>query len=93
MYRFDPHLRAHAEEAREVRSRAAAMPPEPKKGLFASIREQAESTRGGNGNGSPKNPTNGTGGAAGGPSKPATGRVTQPGRPNNASRKRSKKRR
>ncbi len=93
MYRFDPHLRAHAEEVREVRSKAADQPQEPRKGLFASIREQAETTRG-NGNGASKKPTNGTRGANGGPPKPPTsGRVTQPGRQNNASRKRSKKKR
>ncbi len=95
MYRFDPHLRAHAEEVREVRSKAADLPPEPRKGLFASIREQAENTRGGaaNGNGASKQPNNGSRGTNAGPPKPTTGRVTQPGRQNNASRKRSKKKR
>lgn len=92
MYRFDPHLRAHAEEAREVRSRAAELPPEPRKGLFSSIREQAENTRGTR-NGAAKQTPNGSSGTNGGPPKPPTGRVTQPGRPNNASRKRSKKKR
>ncbi|MBA2608000.1 MAG: YidC/Oxa1 family membrane protein insertase [Actinobacteria bacterium] len=92
MYRFDPHLRAHAEEVREVRSKAADQPQEPRKGLFASIREQAETTRG-NGNGASKQPTNGSRGANGGLPKPTSGRVTQPGRQNNASRKRSKKKR
>ncbi|MEY2398301.1 MAG: YidC/Oxa1 family rane protein insertase [Actinomycetota bacterium] len=92
MYRFDPHLRAHAEEAREVRSRAASMPPEPKKGFLASMREQAENTRGNaNGNGNAKSA--GSKGAPSAPPKPASGRVTQPGRQNNASRKRSKKKR
>jgi len=91
MYRFDPNLRAHAEEVREVKSKAATLPPEPKKGLFASLREQAENSPRAARNGGGVAKPNGSSSASG--PKPASGRVTQPGRQNNASRKRSKKRR
>lgn len=94
MYRFDPHLSAHMDEVREVKSRASSTPAastEPKKGLFAQMRDQAEAreaSRRPNG-AAPK--TNGSGSGQG---RPTSGRVTQPGRPNNnASRKRSKKKR
>jgi YidC/Oxa1 family membrane protein insertase len=94
MYRFDPHLKAHMVEVREVKSRDAGSPKAPdapRKGLFASMREQAEdraSQRGGNGNGSRTN------GASGSTARPAgSGRVTQPGQRGNAPRKRSKKKR
>jgi YidC/Oxa1 family membrane protein insertase len=90
MYRFDPHLKAHMEEVREVKSREANLPPQPRKGLFASMREQAEerdAQRRPSGNGSRSN------GSSGPPSKPTTGRVTQPGQRGNAPRKRSKRKR
>ena len=58
MYRFDPHLRSHMAEVREVKTRKASEPPAPRKGLFASLKEQAEdreakrgSSRNGNGTG------------------------------------------
>jgi YidC/Oxa1 family membrane protein insertase len=97
MYRFDPHLKAHMDEVREVKSKAAKSgpaPAAPKKSLFAGLREAAATSdaakdkRGANGNGAKG--ISKPGGSAG--AKP-TGRVTQPGRPGNASRKRSKRKR
>jgi YidC/Oxa1 family membrane protein insertase len=93
MYRFDPHLKAHMEEVREVKSRAVSNPAPPaapaeRKSLFSGLM--------GGGAGAPANgKTNGANGPRGQSpqSKPSSGRVTQPGRPNNASRKRSKKKR
>jgi membrane protein insertase Oxa1/YidC/SpoIIIJ len=93
MYRFDPHLSAHMDDVREIKSKAANEPPQPKKGLMASLREQAEARESNrrpsaNGNGSaPK--SNGTSG----PRPSAGGRVTQPGQRGNAPRKRNKKKR
>jgi YidC/Oxa1 family membrane protein insertase len=90
MYRFDPHLKAHLDEVREVKSRTANEPAAPRKGLFASMKEQAEeraSQREGTGNGSRTN------GASGSSTRPASGRVTQPGQRGNAPRKRSKRKR
>lgn len=92
MYRFDPHLRSHMEEVREVKSRSAGQPAAPRKGLFASLKEQAEEREsgrrptGGNGN-SPANRENTTN------TRPQSGRVTQPGQRGNPARKRNKKRR
>jgi membrane protein insertase Oxa1/YidC/SpoIIIJ len=92
MYRFDPHLRSHMAEVREVRSRASSAPPAPRKGLFASLKEQAEdrqANRAPNGNG--KSPASGPSSSA---QRPQSGRVTPPGqKASNASRKRNKKRR
>jgi YidC/Oxa1 family membrane protein insertase len=89
MYRFDPHLKAHMDEVREVKSRAVASPPPPaeRKSLFSGLMGGA--TGGSNGN------TNGKNGPRGqaSPSKPASGRVTQPGRAGNAPRKRNKRKR
>lgn len=92
MYRFDPHLRSHMEEVKEVKSRAASEPPQPKKGLWASMKEQAEardSDRRPSKNGDPTavSRTNA------GNSRPQSGRVTQPGQRSNPQRKRNKKRR
>ncbi len=91
MYRFDPHLRAHMEEVREVKSRTAASGPakaEPKKSLFSGLRAAAATPDAAK----DKRSTNGNGAKPTG-SKPTSGRVTQPGRPGNASRKRSKRKR
>ena len=95
MYRFDPHLSAHMEDVREIKTRAATQPPQPKKGLMASLREQAEAREANRGRG---NPSNGNGNApksngTSGPKPSASGRVTQPGQRGNAPRKRNKKRR
>ena len=95
MYKFDPHLKAHMEEVREVKSRAAANPtpaaPAERKSLFSGLMGGAgASSPSGNGK------TNGANGRPGGSSpqsKPTSGRVTQPGRQSNASRKRSKRKR
>lgn len=93
MYRFDPHLRSHMEEVKEVRTRNAGQPAAPRKGLFASLKEQAEEREAsrrssGNGNGNSAstrgNPTN---------TRPQSGRVTQPGQRGGQPRKRNKKRR
>ncbi len=89
MYRFDPHLRAHMDEVREVKSKAATAgpaPSTPKKSLFGGLRAAAAVGD------AAKRTTNGNG-ASGTSPKPTTGRVTQPGRPGNASRKRSKRKR
>ncbi len=92
MYKFDPHLRSHMEEVKEVRSRGASLPPEPRKGLFASLREQSEdrdANRRGNGNGKNAVTRDTTSNA-----RPQSGRVTQPGQRSSAQgRKRSKKKR
>ena len=83
MYRFDPHLRAHMEEVREVKSRTAASgpaPAEPKKSLFSGLRAAAATPDAAK----DKRSTNGNGAKPTG-SKPTSGRVTQPGRPGNAS--------
>jgi YidC/Oxa1 family membrane protein insertase len=96
MYRFDPHLAAHMDEVREVRSRTSSEPAPPKKGLFASMREQAEARDAGRGNAGRSGAANGTksNGSNGAGTRPTGGgRVTQPGQRNNASRKRSKKKR
>jgi YidC/Oxa1 family membrane protein insertase len=88
MYRFDPHLKAHMEEVREVKSRAAtspAPPPAERKSLFSGLMGGAGGTTNGNGKNGPRGQAP--------PSKPVSGRVTQPGRPGNASRKRSKRKR
>jgi YidC/Oxa1 family membrane protein insertase len=89
MYRFDPHLKAHMEDLREVKSRGVqdAPPPAERKSLFSGLMGGA----GGDTNGK----TNGKNGPRGQapPSKPVSGRVTQPGRPGNAPRKRSKRKR
>ena len=97
MYRFDPHLRAHMDEVREVKSRggstpAPSAPAEPRKSLFSGLLGGATSETKRNGNG---NSTNGRGNSkpAGEPNRPTSGRVTQPGRPGNAPRKRSKRKR
>ncbi|MDP1794867.1 MAG: YidC/Oxa1 family membrane protein insertase, partial [Acidimicrobiales bacterium] len=92
MYRFDPHLRSHMEEVKEVKSKAANLPPQPKKGLFASLKEQAEEREAnrrpsGNGNGKVIDTRSNAS------SRPQSGRVTPPGQRNPQSRKRSKKRR
>lgn len=92
MYRFDPHLRSHMEEVKEVKSRAASLPPQPKKGLFQSLKDQAEereASRRPSGNGSPNASTRQNAGNT----RPQSGRVTQPGQRSNPSRKRNKKRR
>ncbi len=92
MYRFDPHLKSHLAEVKEVRSRAASQPPQPKKGLFSSLKEQAEereANRRGASNGK-------SAGSAPVPttSRAQSGRVTQPGQRGNAQqRKRNKKKR
>jgi YidC/Oxa1 family membrane protein insertase len=91
MYRFDPHLKAHMDEVREVKSRTATSPPPPpaeRKSLFSGLMGGA----GGTPNGKPTNGKSGPRGQAP-PSKPVSGRVTQPGRPGNAPRKRSKRKR
>ncbi|MEY2474590.1 MAG: YidC/Oxa1 family rane protein insertase [Actinomycetota bacterium] len=88
MYRFDPHLKAHMEEVREVKSRAAsspASPPAERKSLFSGLMGGASGTTNGNGKDGPRGQAP--------PSKPVSGRVTQPGRPGNAARKRSKRKR
>ena len=92
MYRFDPHLKAHMEEVRDIKSRAAtepAAPPAERKSLFSGLM--------GGGAGGASNGANGKNGSPGGrgsaaPSKPSSGRVTQPGQAGNA-RKRSKRKR
>lgn len=95
MYRFDPHLKSHMDEVKEVKSKTAGQPAPPKKGLMASLREQAEAREA---NRAPRGGSrNGSGGGAitnvsSGP-KQQSGRVTQPGQRNNASRKRNKKKR
>jgi YidC/Oxa1 family membrane protein insertase len=90
MYRFDPHLKAHMEDLREVKSRGVqdASPPAERKSLFSGLMGGA----GGDTNGKTTNGKNGPRGQAP-PSKPVSGRVTQPGRPGNAPRKRSKRKR
>ena len=42
MYRYDPNLRSHMEDVKDVRSKAASQPAGPKKSLMAGLREQAE---------------------------------------------------
>jgi YidC/Oxa1 family membrane protein insertase len=89
MYRFDPHLKAHMEEVREVKSRTAQNPPAApaeRKSLFSGLMGGAGGAT--NGNGKSNGPRGQTP-----PSKPATGRVTQPGRAGNAPRKRNKRKR
>jgi YidC/Oxa1 family membrane protein insertase len=92
MYKFDPHLRAHMDEVREVKSRTAASgpaPAAPKKSLFGGLREAAAA-----GDASNKDRrTTGTNGNGAKGTKPTSGRVTEPGRPGNPSRKRSKRKR
>lgn len=93
MYRFDPHLRSHMEEVREVKTRKATEPPAPKKGLFAALKEQAEdreANRRGSGNGNGKGPVSRDNTPTN--TRPQSGRVTQPGQ-RNQPRKRNKKRR
>ncbi len=94
MYRFDPHLKAHMNEVREVKSREAASgrpaPAEPRKSLFSQLTGGPAPATSGNGNGArDKSRQHGPSG----PAKPTSGRVTQPGRSGNASRKRSKRKR
>ncbi|HVT76699.1 MAG TPA: hypothetical protein VHD87_06680, partial [Acidimicrobiales bacterium] len=87
MYKYDPHLKAHMEEVREAQSRAATeppAPPAPRRSLFGGARSSSDS------NG--KSTSNGAYGGPKGQTRPASGRVTQPGRPGQA-RKRSKKKR
>ncbi|HUR78908.1 MAG TPA: YidC/Oxa1 family membrane protein insertase [Acidimicrobiales bacterium] len=89
MYRFDPHLKAHMEEVREVKTREASQPPQPRKGLMASMREQAEG-RGAQRQEADGTRTNGSGGA---PTRPNSGRVTPSGQRATAARKRTKRKR
>jgi YidC/Oxa1 family membrane protein insertase len=90
MYRFDPHLKAHMEEVREVKSRAVQDTPAPRaerKSLFSGLMGGATGDTNGKANGK-------TGPRGQAPqSRPSSGRVTQPGRPGNAPRKRNKRKR
>jgi YidC/Oxa1 family membrane protein insertase len=90
MYRYDPHLKAHMDEVREVKSRGAsepAAPPAERKSLFSGLMGGASGDTNGKTNGK-----NGPRGQAA-QSRPASGRVTEPGRPGNAPRKRNKRKR
>jgi len=95
MYRFDPHLKAHAAETREVKSREASNPQpksdsEPRKSLFGGLMSGMSGGGAGNTNGNAaKKP-----GAPNTPKSYSNGRVTPPsGRPKNQSKKRSKRKR
>jgi YidC/Oxa1 family membrane protein insertase len=94
MYRFDPHLKAHVAETREVKSRAVADPQpkpdaQPRKSLFGGLMSGMQSGGGdttSNGNGANKPNASGT------PKSYSNGRVTPPAsRPKN--KKRSKRKR
>ncbi len=92
MYRFDPNLKAHLVETREVRSRAAEN-PQPKPSFMEGLRGLAGGSATGTNGSNGKSASNAKPSAGSQPSKPtSSGRVTPPGRPGQK-RKRSKKKR